>query len=414
MFGRAIPPAMDPILKVIMEDEPVSTTPRQVFHQADELFQQAAALRKDADDLQERVKFMYERADTLTTTAEGLQEIALQDRDAMQERWNYGLRKGQEDLTIYVSEPDNATRFNEMQMRIEDGMVNAHDMGAFADGIEDFLDSRREERSTAPEPEIPALSEEPALLENLLKSQRAGSRDLKRKVPTNYEDGAGAIEYGIQYGIGKQIKRMKHDQQSYEVTLVNDEDARFKMDGPEEYTNDSEEATTEVDESSDEGSRSADEEGYDQRHVLAGATESSDENESSSSTSDNTHTTDEACGLLDDNPSLISDAQSSESGGSSVSNPTSASSSSADSVHTSVAQKAKGYPGISSKAMQEDKTMEVAPQNDRKSRTTGKRRITMAADQETPKLKIRPASFWRKQGYIWDEQRLQWWHPDRL
>jgi len=151
--------AMDPILKVIMEDEPVSTTPQQVFQQADELLQQAAALREDANDLRERVKFMYDRADPLTTTAEGLQEIALQDRDAMQERWDYGSRMGQDDLKIYVSNPENAARFNEMQTRIEDGMVNAREMDTFADDVDDFVESRRAQRSATPEPETPAISE---------------------------------------------------------------------------------------------------------------------------------------------------------------------------------------------------------------------------------------------------------------
>ena len=74
-----MPTAMDSGLAQFTTDMPMSTTPQQAFKQADDLLQQAAALRQQADDLRDHIGFLNERADTLTTTAEGLQELGAQD-----------------------------------------------------------------------------------------------------------------------------------------------------------------------------------------------------------------------------------------------------------------------------------------------------------------------------------------------
>ena len=290
-------------MKVIMEDQQVSTTPLQAFEQSDELLQQAAALRKDAEDLQNRVNFMYQRADTLTSTAQGLQMIASQDRNVVQAAWDLSLQSRQEVLATYVSYPDNAARFNAMHTRVEDGMVNASDLDEFADTVDNFYDSKQAQRSATPETETPAISDVPPPIQNPLATQSTRDRDLKRKTYTDSE------AYAIGDAYRKGTKRMKHTHDSYVGTLVNDDAAGSGLNVATKDNNDSE-AATDAEESSDEMSQLADDEDSDEDQAEAEEVDSPD---------DNTHTTDDACGqYYSSSPGACeSDASDSESSSSS-------------------------------------------------------------------------------------------------
>ncbi|KAH0840474.1 hypothetical protein FOPE_05965 [Fonsecaea pedrosoi] len=187
---------MDPALPRFMTRMILSTTPQQAFAQVDELHLQAAALREQARELQEQIDFLKDRADCLATTAEGLQEIAEQDRDAIQTMFERSLCIYQHMYTVYVSAPRREARFNDIKTRSEDGMVTMEEMEEFLEDVyQHFLPTfERVERSAAPEPESPptlnALSSA-AQAQNQSETEVPIKQGLKRKFSTFQEDENG-------------------------------------------------------------------------------------------------------------------------------------------------------------------------------------------------------------------------------
>ncbi|KIW79707.1 hypothetical protein Z517_06321 [Fonsecaea pedrosoi CBS 271.37] len=187
---------MDPALPRFMTRMILSTTPQQAFAQVDELHLQAAALREQAHELQEQIDFLKDRADCLATTAEGLQEIAEQDRDAIQTMFERSLCIYQHMYTVYVSAPRREARFNDIKTRSEDGMVTMEEMEEFLEDVyQHFLVTfERVERSAAPEPESPPTlntlsSAAPA--QNQSETEVPIKQGLKRKFSTFQEDENG-------------------------------------------------------------------------------------------------------------------------------------------------------------------------------------------------------------------------------
>ncbi|KIW68390.1 hypothetical protein PV04_04341 [Phialophora macrospora] len=322
---------MEPILRILMAEEPLSLTPQRAFDHADNLLQQATALREKADALQEQADFMYGRADTLTNTAEGLQEIAHQDRDAMQVMWDKILLTSKEDFELYVSDSGHATRFNEMVERVEDGLVNVDQMNRFLGDFLDFVGNENYRRSAAPEPESPTDCEQVA--ERLLEPEANCKPTLKRRISTANEDDEAAPSPP-----SRELKRMRYNEESgstsdRETTLGPVPDVPAKRTGCDSEALANAEEKSEIDSAS-----TADKESDGQR-AESETSDSSDEEENKSSVSIDTHTTAAACDSVDETSSAADSDSESES---SASNSTSASPSSADSINSIVVQGGKG------------------------------------------------------------------------
>ncbi|OCT52386.1 hypothetical protein CLCR_10547 [Cladophialophora carrionii] len=320
---------MEPLLRILMAEEPVSMTPQRAFEQADDLLQQAAALRENANDLQEQADFMYHRANTLTKTAKGLQQIAYQDREAMQVMWDKILRMSKEDFELYFSDSNHAARFKEMATRVEDGLVNVDQMNAFLSDFVDSIDSGNHRRSAAPEPEIPAMGEQAA--RSLLEPEPICKPTLKRRISTANEG-----DETVPYPAAKRLKRMRHNEESGPSSdgdkTINGQAVRPRSRAPAEHMVCNPQASTDAGETSgsESESDSAGGEEPDGHQVGSEATDSSDEEEKISSASSDIHTTTEGCDSADENSLVASGDTESESGRSSTSTSTSASSSSAD------------------------------------------------------------------------------------
>ncbi|ETI24420.1 hypothetical protein G647_03789 [Cladophialophora carrionii CBS 160.54] len=314
---------MEPLLRVLMAEEPVSMTPQRAFEQADDLLQQAAALRENANDLREQADFMYQRANTLTKTAKGLQQIAYQDREAMQVMWDKILRMSKEDFELYLSDSNHAARFKEMATRVEDGLVNVDQMNAFLSDFLDSIDSGNHRRSAAPEPEIPAMGEQAA--RSLLEPEPICKPTLKRRISTANEG-----DEAVPYPAAKRLKRMRHNEESGPSSdgdkTINGQAVRPRSRAPTDRIVCSPQASTDAGETSGTESDSAEYEESGGHRVGSEATDSSDEEEKASSTSSDIHTTTEACDSVDENSSTSSDDTKSESGRSCTPTSTSASS----------------------------------------------------------------------------------------
>ncbi|EXJ60725.1 hypothetical protein A1O7_04878 [Cladophialophora yegresii CBS 114405] len=326
-------------------------TPQRAFEHADNLLQQAAALREKADDLREQADFMYGRANTLTKTAKGLQQIAYQDRDAMQIMWDKILRMSKEDFELYLSDSAHSARFNEMATRVEDGLGNVDQMNEFLSDFLEFVDVCDQASS------------------GFLEAGPACKPKLKRRIST-LNDGDEAAPYPA----AKRLKRVRYDEESGpasdEDKTINGQAARLVSHAPAERTECNSQVSTDAGETSNTDSDPAGDEESDGHRVGSEATNSSDEEEKKSSTPSDIHTTTEARDSVDENSSVGSDDTESDSGLSCTSNSASASSSSGDSADDVVVEEPNGRPERTSRTASASKTV-AAPtsQKDKKLKT---------------------------------------------
>ncbi|EXJ70089.1 uncharacterized protein A1O5_07162 [Cladophialophora psammophila CBS 110553] len=280
---------MDPALPRFLTRMILSTTPQQAFEQVDELVLQAAALRGQAEELQGQIDFLNDRADCLTATAEGLQEIAEQDRDAIQTMFERSLSVYKHMYAMYVSAPRKAARFNDIRTRSEDGMVTMEEMEAFLEDVYQYflVTSERIQRSAAPEPESPPSSADalPSIdtAQSESEAEFPDKRGLKRKLSAVREEDESGLDASSEgSNTVKDCIRSEHDALSNE----NDEDESAR--NAELQDENSGGSTRNMDESSDQESESASNKDSDHDHVDSETTRSSDKEESSSSMSSRT------------------------------------------------------------------------------------------------------------------------------
>ena len=287
---------MDPLLKILVVDNPMSAPPQHSFEQADQLFQQAAALRREAEITRKQLDFIYGRADILTNTAKGLQEIASRDRDVLQVMWEGCLRLWKEELEVYVLEPKKATYLNKMRSVVEDGMANAAGINVFLRDVKDYFFAHARTRKLAsPEPEAPAEYQLPLLAESLLRSGMNNNSTLKRGFSTSsdaYEAGPDTI--------ARMRKRMRPTHESDENTLIN---YTTTSDATDMLTNHSESkdrgTAYETSEEEESDTSDANDESESESHGNPQALEAYNE-EGISSSINNSHATNEACAFLND------------------------------------------------------------------------------------------------------------------
>ncbi|KIW92492.1 uncharacterized protein Z519_06339 [Cladophialophora bantiana CBS 173.52] len=277
---------MDPALPRFMTRMILSTTPQQAFQQVDELVLQAAALREQTKELQGQIDFLNDRADCLTTTAEGLQEFAKHDRDAIQTIFERSLSVYKHMYAMYVSAPRKAARFNDIRTRSEDGMVTMEEMEAFLEDVYQYflVTSERTQRSATPEPESPPCSSDalpsidPAQSES--EAEFPDTRGLKRKLSAvREEDESGPDASSEGSDTVKDCVRSEHHPLSNE----NDEDESVRNAKTQDENSGGN--TRNMDESSDQEPESASNKDFDHHHVDSETTRSSDKGESSAPTS---------------------------------------------------------------------------------------------------------------------------------
>ncbi|KIW29373.1 uncharacterized protein PV07_05191 [Cladophialophora immunda] len=282
---------MDPALPRFMTRMILSTTPQQAFEQVDELILQASGLREQAKELQEQIDFLNDRADCLTATAEGLQEIAEQDRDAIQTMFERSLCVYKHMYAVYVSAPRKEARFNDIRTRSEDGMVTMEEMEAFLEDVyQHFLiASERVQRSAAPEPESPpsTLDTQSSVgqAQNQSEPELATNRGQKRKLSAFQEEDESVADADSE-GSNNVVDNMVSDDEA----SSSDEDDEDESDNNAETNGKTRAgATIHVEESSDEGTESASDDDSDDENADSEATGSSvEETESVASTGSHT------------------------------------------------------------------------------------------------------------------------------
>ena len=264
-----------------MGTKPLSTAPQHGFEQADELFQQAIALRQEAKDLQEQIELLRKRADTLTTTAQGLQELAMQERDTIATMWEECLRDWRYELSFYSSDPEKAEHFYEMEEAIEDGEVNVADLNEFLYDVQDYAASEaRTRRPLFSQPHTAPGPEESLIGQMLLTRTASSNSDLKGKISNN----ADAEE--------TMTKTMRRDEDLINTTLANHGIIDHPTDKSTNLTDTKDDDSTIW--TSGEGSDTSEKENLDPETFRNGRAISVTADEASS-VSAISHATDEAC-----------------------------------------------------------------------------------------------------------------------
>jgi hypothetical protein len=193
---------MDSVMPQFLMDTGLSTTPQHAFEQADALLLQAADLRSEAAALQARIDILNARANTLTTTAEGLQAIAIQDRESIQYILDGALLVFKDCLTTYESRPRKAANLENVKLRVEDGMATLEEVEDILQDLQSSQVRHRSERSWTPEPETPpdspgtlATAEDEVGIDSSKNSVTDNDR-LKRKMPAEL-DGDGEADMDL-------------------------------------------------------------------------------------------------------------------------------------------------------------------------------------------------------------------------
>ncbi|KAK5462859.1 hypothetical protein LTS15_002571 [Exophiala xenobiotica] len=184
---------MDGVMPEFLMNTGMSTTPQHAFEQADALLLQAADLRSEAATLQARIGILNARANTLTTTAEGLQAIAIQDRQSIQYILDGALLVFKDCLTTYESRPRKAANLENVKTRVEDGMATLEEVEDILRDLQSSQVRHRSERSWTPEPETPpdspgtlAMAEDEVGIDSS-KNSVTDNDPLKRKMPAELE-----------------------------------------------------------------------------------------------------------------------------------------------------------------------------------------------------------------------------------
>ncbi|KIW57943.1 hypothetical protein PV05_02499 [Exophiala xenobiotica] len=184
---------MDRAMPQFLLNISLPTTPQHAFEQADTLLLQAADLRNEAAALQAQIDILNARANTLTTTAEGLQTIALQDRQSLQYILDGALLVFEDRLTTYESRPQKAAKLKDVKTRVEDGMATLEEVEDILQDLQSSQARHRSERSWTPEPESPpaspgtlATAEDEADIDSS-KNSVTDNKTLKRKMPAESE-----------------------------------------------------------------------------------------------------------------------------------------------------------------------------------------------------------------------------------
>ncbi|KAK5037685.1 hypothetical protein LTS07_001152 [Exophiala sideris] len=147
--------AMDSSLPHDLTNVALPTTPQQSLDRAEAMLQQAEGLRKEARALQSQIQGLNKRADTLTKSALTFQTVAARDRQTVQYTLEGGLVVFEELVATYKSLPQNATRLQALQTRVEDGLATLQDLQDIFQDMKSFCKDARVNRSPAPEPESP-------------------------------------------------------------------------------------------------------------------------------------------------------------------------------------------------------------------------------------------------------------------
>ncbi|KAK5558061.1 hypothetical protein LTR46_004240 [Exophiala xenobiotica] len=184
---------MDSVMPQFLMNTGLSTTPQHAFEQADALLLQAADLRSEAAALQAQIDILNARANTLTTTAKGLQAIAIQDRESIQYILDGALLVFKECLTTYESRPRKAANLENVKTRVEDGMATLEEVEDILQDLQSSQMRHRSERSWTPEPETPpdspgtlATAEDEVGIDSS-KNSLTDNDPLKRKVPAELD-----------------------------------------------------------------------------------------------------------------------------------------------------------------------------------------------------------------------------------
>ena len=171
----------------------LATIPQHAFEQADTLLLQAADLRSEAAVLQAQIDILNSRANTLTTTAEGLQAIATQDRQSLQYILDGALLVFEDRLPNYESRPRKAANLKDVKTRVEDGMATLEEVEDILQDLQSSQARHRSERSWTPEPESPpdspvtlAAAEDQVSIDSS-KTSVTDNESLKRKIPAESE-----------------------------------------------------------------------------------------------------------------------------------------------------------------------------------------------------------------------------------
>ncbi|KIX94115.1 uncharacterized protein Z520_10141 [Fonsecaea multimorphosa CBS 102226] len=380
---------MDPALPRFLARMILSTTPQQAFEQVDELILQASALREQAQELQEQINFLNDRADCLTATAEGLQQIAEQDRDAIQTMFERSLCAYKHMYAVYVSAPRKEARFNDIRTRSEDGMVTMEEMEAFLEDVYQYflVTSERVQRSAAPEPESPPSVLDTAEAQNQSVMELTTKQDLKRKFAAFQEEDESGVE------TDSQRSKVVNDGVVSDDEASSDEDEEDgSATNAETQDENSGGSTTQTEESSDGDTESASDD-PDADNVDTEAASSSD-NDTGSVLSTGSHT---AVNIIEPNTKNHSDRSSSHS--------VQPLSSSTSSSHT-LAHSASGNPSTNfsfrERGYQKNMTTDVGNGKGKKDVLSGWGTSKGAKQRRQKRL---------KEGFIWNESQYRWQRP---